>query len=303
MRSLRRLLHTARRRTTRPAGATLNADEVLALTVARCPEVPKARRTSAHPCHRIVSTQPDLPSQWQVPEPWAGNLTSARIVFLSSNPSIDRPEDHPDPGQAEDYPRGDWDDASIAGFLTRRFDPTSGGASADARFKCRNGEWSANKVRFWAAVQDRASELLNRPGDPNIDYVMTEVVHCKSQQEIGVAQAADHCAAMHLDRILKASPAPLTVVMGAKARDRVKEVWRLPEGFGRRATVGRDEQVNLVVRNLGGRTRAVIFLWHPTGMETPRDLQGTYPRLLPLLQRLIRGAVSPDAIAGIDWNR
>jgi hypothetical protein len=138
------------------------------------------------------------------------------------------------------------------------------------------------------------TELLERPADPNADYVMTEVVHCKSRREIGVAAASDHCASMHLDRILTLTTAPLVIVLGAKARDRVRDMWRLPDGFGTRRTVAHVEQANLAVRALGGRPRVIAFLWHPTGMEKPRNVMGSYPTMFRALQGLVQGNLSPE---------
>ena len=46
------------------------------------------------------------------PEPWAGNLSSAPIMFLSSNPSFD---------PRENFPTLDWDDQDAADFFVNRF--------------------------------------------------------------------------------------------------------------------------------------------------------------------------------------
>jgi hypothetical protein len=42
-------------------------------------------------CRDVILTQ-DVPSleKFQVPEPWCGDLESAPILFVSSNPSIDK---------------------------------------------------------------------------------------------------------------------------------------------------------------------------------------------------------------------
>lgn len=41
-----------------------------------------------HPCRKIVDSQDAFEGPFQVPEAWACNLESARIVYLSSNPAI-----------------------------------------------------------------------------------------------------------------------------------------------------------------------------------------------------------------------
>jgi hypothetical protein len=242
----------------------------LALSVARCSQVPLARERPSHPCHTIVGSQDADPSRWQLPEPWAGNLATGRVVLLSSNPSIDQPEHHENPMEAEDYPRGNWPDPKVIDFMTRRFDPAAGWATADGHLRRLDGQLSTGAVRFWNNVRRRVSELLDEVADPARDYVMTEVVHCKSRSEIGVRPAVTHCASLHLDRILARSPAPLVVVLGAKARDHTSALWQLPDGFGTTDTVGRNERANMAIRVLGGHHRLITYLWHPTGMTAPK---------------------------------
>ena len=259
----------------------------LALSVARCPEVPRARVMSDHPCRRIVSSQPgDDPQQWQVPEPWAGGLWTAKVLFLSSNPSISvAPPGQPD--RAEDYPTASRPDDGIASFLTHRFDHW---ATRDGRFRRLDGEWS-EPVPFWNRVQRLASEILDKNAKPAADYVMTEVVHCKSRSEFGVAEAVDHCANLHLNRILTACPARLIVVLGAKGRDQVRDRWGLADRFGRGERPGNEEDHQDVV-HLAGKDRMVLHLPHPTGMEPVRSALAAFPNSLPSI-RTWAGAAEP----------
>ncbi len=259
--------------------------DALALSVARCPDVAPARLSLSHPCHDIVTLQSADPHAFQCPEPWAGALSTARIAFVASNPSISEASDA-GAQEAENYPRESWPDDVIADFMTRRFEGRW--ATPDGRFRRRNGRLST-PVRFWSAVQNRAEELLDGIADPTRDYVMTEVVHCKSRSEVGVRAAGRHCLERHLERILFASPAPLVVVLGSKARDLLVPEWDLPFGFGRRNTVGVEESANLAVLTLGGTRRVVAYLWHPTGMTAPKLFSGAYPRRLHDLRSLVRG--------------
>lgn len=254
----------------------------LALSIAHCPEVEAARKQPGHSCSKIVGLQSADPSTWQVPEPWAGNLARGRIVFLSSNPSINA---------EEDYPRGDWDDAEVVDFVTERF---THGWVRDDRVLLRDGTYYPKKVQFWVRVRKCAGELLGREADPAVDYVMTEVVHCKSTDEIGVAKAASTCVDRHLDRVMTASSAPLIVVLGAKARDELEGLWDLPPGFGQKGTVGIDEEANLFVRTLGGRPRLIAYLWHPTGFETVKKFAESYPIHLSRLQQVVAGHLAPE---------
>lgn len=237
----------------------------LALAVARCPRIPQARESAGDPCHAIVRSQ-GTQHAWQIPEAWAGGLTTASVLFLSSNPSISQAAPGHDPGTAENYPDETWADDDVVDFITHRF-PTY--ATADGRHLQKNGTWSSRSTKFWRGVRSIASDLLGRIADPAHDYAMTEVVHCKSKAEIGVSTAAKVCAEMHLDRIVAASPAPVVVVLGTKAFVRVRKPWGLPVEA---KTSGVPER-----RIVGGRERLVAYLPHPSNWGTLQTLTTRYP--------------------------
>ena len=265
----------------------------VALDVARCPEVPLARHQPAHPCHKIVNLQSEDPTNWQVPEGWAGNLPSGKILFLSSNPSISEAGQYDNPFHAENYPRGSWDDDGIANFAIRRFgDGDEYPATIDGRLRRLDGQMSVKKVRFWVCVRARAAELIPS-ARPDRHYAMTEVVHCKSREEVGVAEAVPRCVRTHLDAIVALSPAPLVVVLGAKARDRIAGLWDLPNGFGTRDAIGQERR-NLAIRTVGGTERLIAYLWHPTGMTAPKTFGGAYPDHLSLLSDLVTDCISVE---------
>jgi hypothetical protein len=63
------------------------------LSVARCPNVRICLESDVfHPCREIVESQRSGGVQtypdFQIPEPWVRELDHARILFISSNPSI-----------------------------------------------------------------------------------------------------------------------------------------------------------------------------------------------------------------------
>ena len=204
-----------------------------ALQIARCPEVPRAAESRAHPCARIVAVQKGAGDQRHVPEPWAGNIEAGRILFLSSNPSLSEAGDHQSGDVVERYPLAGWSEDETADFFLRRFgtEPESP-ATPDGHFRRVDGRLSPKRVRFWVGVRKRAEELLGAGATPEHDYCMTEVVHCKSKREQGVGEASRRCAELHLDRVIRLSPAPLVVVLGAKVRERVLGLWKLSQGFG-----------------------------------------------------------------------
>jgi hypothetical protein len=243
-----------------------------------------------------VGLQQDDAHTFQVPEGWAGNLATARVVFLSSNPSISEHGGDHGAASAERYPRADWADDDIADFMTRRFTPDAGYTVGD-RFMCQDGTYAPQPVRFWSQVRRRAEELLGYPADPDRDYVMTEIVHCKSKGEVGVMSAAGLCARRYLDRVVGLSDARLIVVLGSKARDRLRPILRLDETFGSKSAVG-DERANVAICDIGGARRVLCYLWHPTSMtKWPRDFPGSYPTLLPTLRAIALGELAVERLS------
>jgi 8-oxo-dGTP diphosphatase len=283
----------------RPAPVNATAERPVttscALSVARCPEVDDAREHQGHPCRKIISLQSTAASEWQVPEAWAGNLTTGKIAFISSNPSISEAGDSQSGDVAEEYPRADWSDENIADFVLHRFDSARTWATPEGRFRRHDGSMSPKPVTFWVGVRNRASEIYGRPANPASDYVMTEVVHCKSKGQKGVKEAASNCVDRHLDRILALSPAPLVVVLGNAARELLVPRWDLGPDFGTSQTTGKEEWANLQVRNVGGRDRVVAFLKHPSGMTAPKTFAKAYPTQLSRLQELVSGRITPEA--------
>jgi hypothetical protein len=125
-------------------------------------------------------------------------------VFISSNPSISVAAPGQPPSSAEAYPVAAWPDDEIAEFLGRRFDQTVRPRPfvRDFRHLQGDGQYAPKPTRFWLSIRRRAVELFGEAADPSRNYVMTEVVHCKSARETGVARAAATCARRYLDDIL-----------------------------------------------------------------------------------------------------
>ena len=197
----------------------------LIIKVARCELIWRADREDSHPCHVVVGAQNGTGEyDRQVPEAWAGNLHSYQLVFLSSNPSISEPGSGQPLDSAEDYPRASSTDHTIIEFQGRRFDQTlSAPFVKNGRYLQQNGHYTHSPIKFWTSVQRRAEELLGPIADPSVNYVMTEVVHCKSKNEAGVSKAGGTCAKRYLNDILALTNAPIVAVVGEE------EVARLPQ--------------------------------------------------------------------------
>jgi hypothetical protein len=224
------------------------------LSVARCVNVTRCLESDApHPCGAIVRSQVRSRGvvgygDFQVPEPWVGEITVAPILFVSSNPSIG--EDSDALGSSSDDALWDSHHHAFGGgtrpyVLDGVYTTTTAGAKLDL-------------VRYWVAVRARARELI-ADAVPGRDYALTEVVHCKSEGETGVAEAAAECAEMHLRRVLALSPAPVVIVVGRVAREAF---------LGARAP----SPPGVVERELGGRGRLLVYIPHPAAWGGPRRL-------------------------------
>jgi hypothetical protein len=204
--------------------------------IADCDELRRcrARPDEAHPCQAIVDLQADRPWQeHQRPEPWNGDFGSARILFVSSNPSIDR---------SEPYPAGASGRAEVERFFPRRFEEHIADGTRPRKL---GGVPAARPVPYLNEVLGIASDLLGRVASPGVDYALTEVVHCKSAGRQGLERrrgrpgALERCPALYLRRIVDASGSRLVVAVGADARRALIRELSLAEDFGLLARGGR----------------------------------------------------------------
>lgn len=208
-------------------------DEVaeLALDISSCGEVNKALENENHPCHDVVKWQAD---QWEPPvlqitnskmhrpEAWTGDLRTAPMMFLSSNPSFNPKENFPNWHSAE------WKKEEIIDFAVNRFSEIPHrkfGATESSILAEKDrtigfkGEVS-ERVPHWRWVRQFASLVYGKDISESSavnDYVITELVHCKSPHEQGVIRALGMCKSKWLERILALSPAKLIFVAGVKS--------------------------------------------------------------------------------------
>lgn len=214
--------------------------------ITHCPVVEFCLRNplAKHPCSKIVQAQESLSlAEHQVPEPWSGHLEQAPILFLSSNPSL---------SSTEEYPRWAWPPEVTEDYFVNRF---GGGPKPwiiqGTKSLQQDGTYSRG-VAFWAAVRKRAEELLGPDIVPGIDYALTEIVHCKSRAEIGVAEAQEYCVSRYLKQVLDLAGAKIIVVLGTRAKQAMRATFPIPENTN---VVGPME--------IGGKSRFVVFLPHP----------------------------------------
>jgi hypothetical protein len=219
----------------------LSATNDLLLEIARCPNF---NSNEENPCQTIVGTQ--LETDYQLPEPWSGDLEDAPILFLSSNPSM---------GMREKYPRSTWPDDEIIDFFAHRFGGGLEGWTKDGRYTLlKAGSVYSNKgVRYWASARKRAIELLCKNDvQPGVDYAFSEVVHCKSLHEKGVSKALPECAGRYLKKIVACSGARIIVCFGRFTPVVVRQLFGIPD----------DVNVSEPVI-VGNSSRIFTFMPHP----------------------------------------
>jgi hypothetical protein len=179
--------------------ADLSTIRDLARDIARCGELEAVLGGRYSPCRDVAGWQGlSLPARWYVPEPWAGHLGTARILFVSSNPSAGQRGERFDPGRH--MSRRDSDEDLFAAADGAFDDPSFPGITGGRYRRDRSGRRAGPAVAFWRWTQAIARELLGREPAPGEDYALTEVVHCGSQGEAGVAAALGTCTSRYLRR-------------------------------------------------------------------------------------------------------
>jgi len=77
-------------------------------------------------------------------------------------------------------------------------------------------------------TRTRATELLERPARAVVDFALTEVVHCKSVDEVGVDDAYDTCVEQWLRPVVRAAGARVIVLFGVYAGKAFHDFFGVP---------------------------------------------------------------------------
>ena len=221
----------------------------LILKITHCPEINKCLTDEInHPCAEIVHAQEIYDVlDFQVPEPWSGRIKTAPILFISSNPSI---------CDDENFPRGSWSDEDIVDYFQNRFGEGKEPWIVDGTKSLRKDGSYGRATMFWAGVKARARELMEREPVPGLNYALTELVHCKSRQELGVPEALDKCVSLYLNKVLTASGAKVLIGLGALAKEVLCREYNLPK-----------KQVVVGPLDICEQQRMVTFLSHPNAWK------------------------------------
>jgi hypothetical protein len=230
----------------------------LLLSIARCEQLLRQLAPEAdtsHPCHQVVSWQArNGIAPQQVPEPWNGDVERAPLLFISSNPAI---------SAVERYPNLDWADDDITRFFTGRFGdapdaPIAGGTRV---LNTDGSRGRANPFLSW--IRARAVEL--ECPEPGVGYALTEVVHCKSSNEVdgGVGQAWEFCLESYGQAVLALSGARVWVFVGVHAARAAHRLFAL--------SAHQPVQGPL---SLLGRDRMAVFMPHPNSRGGRKTFSG-----------------------------
>jgi uracil-DNA glycosylase len=185
-----------------------------------CPNIDGYYKNKKDNCYEIISSQKSNKNEFQLPEPFSGEIDKAEILIISSNPSIDLKK-------KEIYPTYLWNESDIINFFYNRFKKYI----KDGIKVLRKDGTHSEFIRYYSGIKARINEILQKIDKqkkvvPGIDYCLTEIVHCKSQEEIGVSDAAK-CCSKYLKKIIQLSPAHLLIVVGKNAKELFCEQYGL----------------------------------------------------------------------------
>lgn len=187
----------------------------------------------------------------QVPEPWSGNLSTARFLIIGSNPALDIKEVFPSkdifyskwaPVLYGSASTSLWNDPKVLveDFFDGRFGSATCGACPGNPVYVRyaNSNFEVLKHSFASASLQRAQNpywltYLNicnviakvlgiKRDEDSLDFAVTDIVHCKSSRQIGVLKALKPCLSHTKDIVdlflnEKCDTEPIIILVGATA--------------------------------------------------------------------------------------
>jgi uracil-DNA glycosylase len=167
-------------------------------------------------------------NRWLIPEPWNGNLESAKLLFVGQNPSASFKEEYPTVAYLAEETNG----AEILDYFETRFVKRILNGTRVKLSEPGNGDGFSGPNRFLSFIQKIALNLYGKTQiadvKPGSDYAVTEAVRCKSRNAVGVGLATAVCAELHMVDTLILSKARVVVCVGAAARKAVVIAARLP---------------------------------------------------------------------------
>lgn len=206
-----------------------------------CENIKKYYSGEVTNCDEIINSQGEKEEDFQLPEPWNGDIVNAPILIISSNPSFN---------EKELYPTIKWKEEDRKDFYFNRFQ--SRWTKEEKYIKLRDGKYDKNWVRFWSSVKSRAKEIWTK-GNISLgkDIALIEVVRCKSKEEKGVEKAISNCSRKFLDKTFSLSNSKVIICTGKRAETMIKEFYNLEN---------KPYLENIII---GKRKRDLLFIPHP----------------------------------------
>lgn len=206
-----------------------------------CENIKKYYNGEVTSCDEIIKSQDEKEENFQLPEPWNGDIVNAPILIISSNPSFN---------EKELYPTIKWKEEDRKDFYLNRFQ--SRWTKEEKYIKLKDGKYDKNWVRFWSSVKSRAKEIWTK-NDIFLgkDIALIEVVRCKSREEKGVEKALANCCRKFLDKTFALSNSKVIICTGKSAETMVKEFYNL------------ENKPYLEDIVIGKRKRDLLFIPHP----------------------------------------
>lgn len=176
-----------------------NAEKQLVTDIIDCADKQSHGGVSS-PCYSIIQAQCTLPFR-QVPEPWNGNLSEASFLVLGSNPALDVDEVFPSKDPLTNNWSYHWTNQYAEEFFEGRFGiatcPVNNEKYVDTQeetvLRYTNSSIAPGKMKnnYWGIYNQYCKAI-----DPSFEdwsFVVTDVVHCKSNKEQGVSSALPAC--------------------------------------------------------------------------------------------------------------
>lgn len=196
-------------------------------------------------------------ADFQIPEPWNGDIENAPILFVGLNPGFLDVELYPKLGnQYWTLANGKFDTVKVEDFFEHRFNSSYQYVKYPNRTKIVPAGYKLLRGRtFWAYVKSIADKILNTSNsNPGVDFAITEIVHCKSQNISCIHSTCyDICFNKHFGNILSiAQNLQYIVVLGRPTRDRISKYFGI-------SSASKNQWYNV---NLNNKTIKIIFVDH-----------------------------------------
>lgn len=167
--------------------------------IINCPHI------NSNVCSSVCSCQNHLPIR-QVPEPWNGDIDNSSFLIIGSNPALVDNEMYPSKDinwiNWVNLGAGLWDDKSAASFFEGRFGKSvctlNGQPYVDVVnstvLKQINSNITACRFQngYWNTYNELCKAISTR--FTPWEFVVTDIVHCKSSQQLGVRSAKKQCS-------------------------------------------------------------------------------------------------------------